>query len=283
MRKFVMVSPNFWIGQTGRELRRAGTDDQLLALYLLSNPLANYTDLYRLPIIYIANDLGLTLDQVRSTLAVIEQTGFARYDESSEYVWIVEGARHQLGEDLKANDNKVKFVNKEFAAISKSCPFLRDYIDKYATSLYLKPRKDMPELVVPAVATPLLAPAPEPEPVVLTVLPPEATPVVATTLEQVPAVDVEIDAEGVAPVAAETGLWKPNDIVDRLARFLSERERRGFAPAGAKAVAKVVLTFESQYDANLAQRLLDVAAAVGDYDIIDHALYAEEVVARYDI
>ena len=98
MRNFVMVSPAFWIGQTGRELRDTGNNAQLLALYLLSNPLANYTGLYRLPIIYIANDLGLSPDQVRATLAVVEQTGFARYDEASEHVWIVEGARHQLGE-----------------------------------------------------------------------------------------------------------------------------------------------------------------------------------------
>lgn len=262
MRKFVMVSPSFWIGQTGRDLRRAGTDAQLLALYLLSNPLANYTGLYRLPIIYIANDLGLKLDQVGSTLAAIEQTGFARYDVDSEYVWIVEGARHQLGEDLKANDNKVKFVNKEFAAISKSCPFLRDYFDKYATSLHLKPRKDMPEIAAPAALVPAPEPVqtPKPEPIAVKALQPEA-----------------------APVAAEAELWKPRDIADSLARFLAERERHGLAQAGENAVATFVLNFESQHGAYLAERLMDAAAAVGDYDIIDHALYAEEVVARYGI
>ncbi|MGT2456552.1 hypothetical protein ACU4GI_26475 [Cupriavidus basilensis] len=284
MRKFVMVSPNFWVGQTGRDLRRAGPLAQLVALYLLSNPLANYTGLYRLPIIYIANDLGLTLDQVRASLVVIEQTGFARYDEDSEYVWIVEGARHQLGEHLKASDHKVKFVNKEFAAISKSCPFLHDYFNKYASSLHLKPRSDMPELITPRVAAEVAsvhARSAKPELAAAKALQPEAVPVVATAAEQVPAEEVE-DEAALAKTDTTQGMWRPTDVAEQLASFLAERERRGFSAAGSKAVAKFVLTFSAQHDDHIATELLKAAAAAGDYDVIDHALYAAEVVAKYD-
>ncbi|QDX22483.1 hypothetical protein FP568_15285 [Pandoraea pnomenusa] len=285
MRKFVMVSPNFWVGQTGRDLRRVGSFAQLAALYLLSNPLANYTGLYRLPIIYIANDLGLTLDQVRAALAAIEQTGFARYDENSEYVWIVEGARHQLGEHLKASDHKVKFVNKEFAAISKSCPFLHDYFNKYASCLHLKPRHDMPELITPrlgAEEAPMLAQPTKPGLTAATALQPEAVPVVATAAEQVPAEEVE-DEAALAKTDTTQGLWRPTDVAYELASFLAERERRGLPDAGSKAVAKLVLTFSAQHDDHLATKLLKTAAAAGDYDIVNHALYAAEVLAKYDI
>lgn len=271
-----MVSPNFWVGQTGRDLRRAGPLAQLVALYLLSNPLANYTGLYRLPIIYIANDLGLTLDQVRAALAAIEQTGFARYDEDSEYVWIVEGARHQLGEHLKASDHKVKFVNKEFAAISKCCPFLRDYFNKYASSLHLKPRSDMPEVAS------VHARSAKPEIAAAKALQPEAVPVVATAAEQVPAEEVE-DEAALAKTDTTQGLWRPTDVAEQLASFLAERERRGFSAAGSKAVAKFVQAFSAQHDDHIATELLKATAAAGDYDIIDHALYAAEVVAKYDI
>ena len=259
-----MVSPNFWVGQTGRDLRRAGPLAQLVALYLLSNPLANYTGLYRLPIIYIANDLGLTLDQVRAALAAIEQTGFARYDEDSEYVWIVEGARHQLGEHLKASDHKVKFVNKEFAAI------------KYASSLHLKPRSDMPEVAS------VHARSAKPEIAAAKALQPEAVPVVATAAEQVPAEEVE-DEAALAKTDTTQGLWRPTDVAEQLASFLAERERRGFSAAGSKAVAKFVQAFSAQHDDHIATELLKATAAAGDYDIIDHALYAAEVVAKYDI
>lgn len=269
MRKFVMISPNFWVGQTGRELRRAGSTVQLAALYLLSNPLSNYTGLYRLPIIYIANDLGLTLDQVRVALAAIEQTDFARYDESSEYVWIVEGARHQLGEHLKASDHKVKFVNKEFAAISKSCPFIRDYFDKYVTSLHLKPRKDMPDAVAPLAAAEATAEqvrTPAPEPATVKALQPEARPAVAAT-----------------PDAVTIEALPPADLADRLSGFLAEREERGATRAGSKAVAQFLLTVAENEGEYFAGQLLDLAVEAGDFDIIDYEMYREVVAARCDI
>jgi hypothetical protein len=262
MRKFVMVSPNFWVGQTGRDLRNAGQNAQLVALYLLSNPHANYTGLYRLPTVYIANDLGLSLDDVHTTLKAIEQTDFARYDHASEYVWIVEGARHQLGADLKPNDNKVKYVNKEFAAITKSCRFLRDYFNKYAASLHLQPRKD---LGIVAQVTAALPPAPEVPALVQ----------IPTFAEPVPTPTV-IDYESAVDMV-------PTEIADCLSNFLQTRERSGGLPAGKLAVAKYVMDFAAKHGSCLVRPLLDAAASARDYDIVDAILYEQEVLTRYDI
>ena len=262
MRKFVMVSPNFWVGQTGRDLRNAGQNAQLVALYLLSNPHANYMGLYRLPTIYIANDLGLSLDDVHSTLTAIEQTDFARYDSASEYVWIVEGARHQLGADLKPNDNKVKYVNKEFATITKNCRFLRDYFYKYAASLHLEPRKDMG---IVAQVTAALPPAPE-----------------VTALMQLPVVTELVPTPTVVDDAS-VAVMVPAEIADYLANFLQTRERIGSLPAGKLAVVKYVMDFAAKHGAFLVRPLLDAAASARDYDIVDSILYEQEVLTRHDI
>lgn len=144
MRDFVKVSPTFWSGPTGRSLRKAGQDVQLTALYLMTCPHSNYLGLYVLPINYIAADTGLPLERVRDALVIIEQSAFARYDEESETVWLVEGAKWQLGElsgggNGKKADNRVAMVRKDFAALPSDCPFLGDFSEKYAKALKLVP------------------------------------------------------------------------------------------------------------------------------------------------
>ncbi len=147
MRDFVKVSPTFWSGPTGRSLRKAGQDVQLTALYLMTCPHSNYLGLYVLPIHYIAADTGLPMERVRHALATIEHTGFARYDEESETVWLVEGAKWQLGElsgggNGKKPDNRVVMVRKDFAALPSDCPFLEDFSEKYSKALKLVPEPE---------------------------------------------------------------------------------------------------------------------------------------------
>lgn len=144
MRDFVKVSPTFWTGRTGRVLRKAGPDVQLTALYLLTCPHSNYIGLFILPIEYITADTGLPVDRVHQALGSIEDSGFARYDRESETVWLVEGAKWQLGElkeaaNGKKADNRVAMVRKDFAAMPSDCPFLEDFKVKYELALKLTP------------------------------------------------------------------------------------------------------------------------------------------------
>ncbi len=140
MRNFTMISPSFWTGRTGRDLRSAGNKAQLVALYLLSCPHANYIGMYRLPVAYIASDLNMNASDVVQTLKCIEQTGFARYDEATETAWIVEGARYQIGDDIKVADKRIKMIQREFESLPSDCAFLDAFFEKYAKSLKLSYR-----------------------------------------------------------------------------------------------------------------------------------------------
>ncbi len=147
MRDFVKVSPRFWTGPTGRVLRKAGSDVQLTALYLMTCPHSNYIGLFILPLDYITADTGLSVDRVHQALVAIEDSGFARYDRESETVWLVESAKWQLGQlkeaaNGKKADNRVAMVRKDFAAIPSDCPFLEDFKAKYDQSLKLTPRPE---------------------------------------------------------------------------------------------------------------------------------------------
>ncbi|MDH1293828.1 hypothetical protein N5C43_21545 [Comamonas terrigena] len=146
MRDFVKVSPTFWTGPTGRSLRKAGQDAQLTALYLMTCPHSNYLGLYILPVNYIVADTGLSLESVHHALKAIEHSGFARYDEATETIWLIEGAKWQLGElsagsDGKKADNRIAMVRKNFAALPSDCPFLGDFSEKYEKALKLSPEQ----------------------------------------------------------------------------------------------------------------------------------------------
>ena len=59
MRDYAKVSPRFWLGETGRELRKAGAEAQVVAFYLMTSPHANMLGLYYLPVLYLAHETGL--------------------------------------------------------------------------------------------------------------------------------------------------------------------------------------------------------------------------------
>lgn len=210
-RDFVKLSPAFWNGQTGRQLRRAGIEAQLVALYLISSPHANYLGLYSLPVAYISADTGLSLDAVQAALGKIEQTGFARYDANSETVWVLNAAAQQLG-DLKAGDNRIKFVKKEFDAVPGDCPFKVEFQAKYGKSLGLGSQPARAPAPKQAELVPAAQPATAPKPAAA----PADSAQNSDELEFYAAMQELLDKRAAA------GLSSPKDDDDLRRRWLSE-------------------------------------------------------------
>ena len=136
MRDYGMVSPRFWIGETGRKLRKL-PDAQRVAMYLLTAPMADMTGVFYCPVATILNDVGapceppaypskglstpsegaLTpLDRgfegVKKALFTLQELGFCVYDFESEYVFVKEMARWQIAPKLKPSDNRSKGLRK---------------------------------------------------------------------------------------------------------------------------------------------------------------------------
>lgn len=131
MRDYGKVSPHFWIGRTGKELRQAGPESQLVALYLLTSPHANMIGLYYMPLAFLSHETGLTIEGAKKGLNSAIKAGFCKYDEQSEMVWIIEMATHQIGEALKPGDKRCAGVQNEYNKVSDNL-FLSEFYEKYS-------------------------------------------------------------------------------------------------------------------------------------------------------
>jgi hypothetical protein len=137
MRDYAKIAPQFWIGPTGKAIKQLGIEAQLVALHLITNPHANMLGIYYLPAIFIAHETGIPFEEASKALQSLCELGFCSYDEQSEYVWVHEMAFYQVGEQLKANDNRVKGINEAYESLP-NLPFLKDFYDKYKEALFLE-------------------------------------------------------------------------------------------------------------------------------------------------
>ncbi len=137
MRDYAIVAPQFWTGDTGLRLLAAGTDAQLVALYLITCPSSNMIGLYNLSLGTLCDETGLKREGALKALRRGSEAGFAYYDEASKTVWVPEMARFQVGESLKPNDHRSKWVSKEASKYRKS-RFYVEFMNKYGDAFNLE-------------------------------------------------------------------------------------------------------------------------------------------------
>ncbi|EPP6532179.1 DNA-binding protein, partial [Escherichia coli] len=141
MRDYAKVSPRFWLGETGRELRKAGAEAQVVAFYLMTSPHANMLGLYYLPVLYLAHETGLGPEGASKGLKRAVEAGFCSYDHDAEMVWVHEMAAWQVGETLKPGDNRCAGVRNEYASLPENA-FLSAFYDRYKTDFHLDVRRN---------------------------------------------------------------------------------------------------------------------------------------------
>ena len=116
MRDYGVVSPKFWIGGTGK-LLRGNAPAQVLALYLMTCPHANMIGVFHCPVLYMAHETGLGMEGASKALQSLVEADYCTYDEASETVFVHRMAAFQVAESLKAGDNRVKGVEREWQNI----------------------------------------------------------------------------------------------------------------------------------------------------------------------
>lgn len=145
MRSYSLLLPAFWTGPTGKAITAAGKDARILATYLLTCEHSNMIGLYRLPLLYAAEETGMKRREVLQALEQLKISDFAVYDHETEFVWVLEMARFQLGllpsERIKEGDKRAKGAARLYKQITSN-PFLGPFHGRYSEVLGLPLRRD---------------------------------------------------------------------------------------------------------------------------------------------
>lgn len=144
MRDYSKVSPKFWIGGTGKDLKKAGAEAIVVGLYLMTSPHSNMLGLFYQPELLIAHETGLGFEGAKKGLQGCIDVGFCAYDAESEMVWVYEMAAFQIGEALVNTDKRSKGVQNEYNALPEN-PFLGSFFDKYESAFHLTTRRGVRE------------------------------------------------------------------------------------------------------------------------------------------
>ena len=136
MRSYGAVHPTFWTGTTGRQIRRAGRDAQLLALYLLTCPSANMTGLYYLPVPMIAHEMSFSCDEIETAFGELSKAEFAFYDSEFEVVWVPNMARYQVSATLSPGDKRRSRIHT-LARQQEKSPYFAEFLTLYQVPYHL--------------------------------------------------------------------------------------------------------------------------------------------------
>jgi uncharacterized phage protein (TIGR02220 family) len=136
MREFAKISPQIWIDEQGRKIKKLGLDAKLISLYLMTNPHANMIGVYYLPVSFIAHEVGLSVEQAEYAIYKLCEVDFCSYDIETEYIWVHEMGMTQISSQLKSKDHRVKGVNEAFNALPE-LPFNRRFFEKYSEMFLL--------------------------------------------------------------------------------------------------------------------------------------------------
>ena len=140
MRDYSRVTPQIWIGETGKALR-GNIEAQLVALYLITSPLANMLGLYYLPMAFLIHESGLTQEGASKGLGRLCDVGFCAYDEAAEVAWVYGMAHFQIADHLDLKDNRVKGIQNEYERLPKN-RFLAAFFDKYALAFHMVNKRE---------------------------------------------------------------------------------------------------------------------------------------------
>lgn len=109
--RYAKLPRSFW---TDPAVGRLVVDAKVVLLYCLTAPHGNLIGLFHLPVIYIAEATGIPAERVRASLAG-PLSAFVEYDNETQEVLVRRSATDQIGDDLKATDNRVKAVQSVLA------------------------------------------------------------------------------------------------------------------------------------------------------------------------
>lgn len=121
-RSYNIVRPRFWAWAKEKELSAAARE---LALYCLTSPHTNGIGCFRLPIAYIAEDMGTVPVTVRKTVSELSKIGFLHHDGSTGWLFIPGFLDHNPIANINVGKSLIPFVE----AVPRKAQFYKAFLD----------------------------------------------------------------------------------------------------------------------------------------------------------
>ena len=142
MRAFSLVTPQLWIGNTGKALRAYPADVRELAIYLVTGPHHDMYGYYYLPVETASLDMGRSPRVIANGFQTLEALGFCAYDVATSWVWVLEMAKYQLRLPLLPRDYRAVAAARWYAALPLT-KLVGLYWDRYVDDLHLGARRGL--------------------------------------------------------------------------------------------------------------------------------------------
>ena len=156
--RFSKLENNFFSGRRGAIIDEAGPHAHKVYLYLWADGNSNYIGFSFVDFRQACPVLRQTKEEILNYIEKFEEAGFMKYDAKTQTLWIIDAAETNIGE-LKATDNNVIRVQKEFDSVPKECSLRQEFHAKYAAMLKLK--DDLKPVLAPAsLVSTMRSPAP---------------------------------------------------------------------------------------------------------------------------
>jgi hypothetical protein len=146
MRDYSKISPKFWIGPTGKAIKKKGIESVVVAVYLMTSPHANMLGFYYLPDMYIAHETGMGFEGASKGLRGCIEAGFCGYDAEAEVVWVYEMAAYQIAEQLKPDDKRCIGIQNEYNDLPEN-KHLSGFYEKYRSAFHMNLKRDCKEVL----------------------------------------------------------------------------------------------------------------------------------------
>lgn len=143
MRDYSIVTPAFWLGETGKQLR-GDVESQLLAVYLMTSPHSTMTGVFHCPVLYMAHETGLSMEGASKALDRLCEAGFCEFEAATDTVFVYRMASFQIAPVLKPGDNRIKGIEKDIEKMvspSQKAKFIKAYSKAFCLSPLEAPPK----------------------------------------------------------------------------------------------------------------------------------------------
>ena len=142
MRPYAKTYSSFWDGPIGERIAEHGLEAFAIAHYLVNNRHTSMIGLYKLPVPYISVDTKCSLEKAQELLNKMVEVDFASYDPQTQFVWVHEMARYQVGQGLNPKDKQCAAVRSLYSGLPAN-PFLEPFFNRYHKDFHLQPHKSI--------------------------------------------------------------------------------------------------------------------------------------------